>query len=78
MSYRDLCPPCQDLYDRWLTSPPIRGGIRIVSIGQNNPRNVIDANRARADDHYAMVTQQCAGVIANCDAGRHAKPREST
>jgi hypothetical protein len=76
MSYRDLCPPCRDLYDRWTVAPMIRRGISIVSIGQDNPRNVVSANRARADDHYALINRQCAGVVENCAAGRHATARD--
>jgi hypothetical protein len=77
VTYRDLCPPCRDLFDRWSVAPMTRGGIRIMSIGQDNPRNVVDANRARADDHYALINRQCEGVLRSCAAGNHAPPREA-
>lgn len=75
-TYRDLCPPCRDLFDRWSVAPLFRGGVHIASIGQDNVRNVVDATRARARDHYALIDRQCALVLMSCAAGNHAPPRD--
>lgn len=73
-----LCEPCRDLAERWMCRKMPPAPIRIISIGDSNPRLVEMARRARADDFYQQNRDQVAGVYRNCEAGRHAKPREPT
>lgn len=69
-----LCSPCRELFMRWIDAPMARGGIRIHTIADGNPRLIEDVRRARARDHYALIDRQSRGVVKNCKAGRHASP----
>lgn len=57
-----LCPPCQELYDGWLTTP--RPITRWVTL--NNPQRSIEDRRAKAQDERKLVRQQLDGIRKSC------------
>ena len=63
---RPLCPECRAAVDAWIVAPMAPPPIRLITIGDSNPRNVTDARRARADDHYALVRRQVAMIAERC------------
>ena len=68
-----LCGPCAAADAAWRDSPPVPGGIRIHTVA-TSARSVIDAQRARAEDHYARVRFQRDLITRLCAEGNHVPP----
>lgn len=61
-----LCVPCGRLYDRWLDARPAPQRPQLVAIGPASARQCIEAQRRRADDHYALVRRQLVAIVQSC------------
>lgn len=70
-----MCPPCSAAYDRWLDYRPPPPQPLLINPGVNRARDVVEARSARANDTYALIRRQLAGIRDNCAAGRHAPER---
>ncbi len=70
-----LCPPCQAASNRWLDAkmPPAPLSIAYGSGAAYDvtPRGITERRKARADDWYALVRRQRAGIRDACARGFH-------
>ena len=66
MTFNDLCGPCREAWFAWSDYKMPPAPIRLISIGAGSVREVLELRRMRADDHYALIRRQQAGIMEIC------------
>lgn len=65
-----LCPPCAEASARWLDYRP-RQPIALITPGRTSVRDVLAAQKFRADDARDLIRSQQALIRAICEKQRH-------
>lgn len=68
-----MCEPCAAAWSRWLDyKPPIQPSLVTVD---GSLRGALDRRKARTEDTYRLIRQQCDAIRKGCAEGRHAEVR---
>jgi hypothetical protein len=70
VSARPLCDPCAEAWMRWLDYRP-RQPIALITPGRTSVRDVLQAQKFRADDARDLIRSQQALIRDICERNHH-------